>query len=666
MTKKTLIIVESPTKSRTLARFLGDGYELMATMGHLRNLPKTKLGVDVKGNFKPQYVLIESKKAVIDQLKKASRVAKQIFLATDPDREGEAIAWHTVKILGDTAVPIHRISFHEITRRAIEEALKHLGKIDMHLVDAQQARRVLDRLVGYQLSPLLWRKVRLGLSAGRVQSVALRLVVEREQEIGKFKSEEYWELWAELKGQPEPTFLAKLVKIEQKTAAVKNQTTAQKIVGELQKAAWQVAKIDRKEVHRASHPPFTTSTMQQRAAQKLYFSSRKTMQVAQQLYEQGLITYHRTDSFSLASQAVVQIRRYINSVYGANYLPLEPRVFKTRSKVAAQEAHEAIRPTRLKMPQKKLHRDEMRLYKLIFNRTVASQMAAAVYDQTKIHVQAGSQYRFLAEGRVIKFLGWLKIYSDKIARVSQVNQKAELPKLAEGEKLKLVKLDPQQKFTQPPARYNEASLIRALEQRGIGRPSTYAPIISTIQARQYVERKERIFSPTNLGVTVSNFLVRYFPEVFDYDFTAQLEDQLDEVARGERRWQPVIKEFYQPFTKQLAKVMKESQRVKIPVEKTDQKCPQCQKGDLIVRVGRFGKFLACSRFPECRYTSNFIEKIEGIKCPDCGGEVVIRKTRSKRQFFGCSRYPQCRWASWRDPRKMLAKKSAAKNKLTST
>jgi len=661
MPVKSLIIVESPTKSRTLSRFLGDEYQILATMGHIRDLPGNKLAVDVEYDFKPEYAWVDQKKAAVAELKKAFGKTNQVFLATDPDREGEAIAWHVIALLREAKkaklkTRVARITFHEITRSAIQRALKKPGKINMRLVNAQQARRVLDRLVGYKLSPLLWRKIRIGLSAGRVQSVTVRLIVEREREIKKFKPEEYWEIWAELKGKPKTAFLAKLVKVNDKRTVVKNKAQSQKAGSELRKANWLVERIEKKQVLRNPSPPFTTSTMQQRAVQALGFSSRKTMRVAQTLYERGLITYHRTDSLSLAGQAVSQIRKYIGNAYGQKYLPEQPRFYKTRSKVA-QEAHEAIRPTGFR-PNKRiaaLQRDGKRLYQLIFNRAVASQMTAAVWDQTKIYALADQKYQFLVEGRVIKFNGWLAVYEgDKKKAISDKDK--ELPELTEGEKLKLINLDCQQKFTQPSARYSEATLIKALEQRGIGRPSTYAPTVFTIQNRQYVEKNEGRFQPTLLGITVNDFLLKHFPDVFDYDFTAEMEDKLDDIARGERQWQSVVGDFYRPFAKVLHRVAKESKRVKVPVEKTGKRCPQCKQGELVIRVGRFGKFISCSRFPKCKHTAPYAEELKGIKCPQCGGKVVIKKTRKRRRFFGCSNYPECKWASWRDPRKAPAGK----------
>lgn len=660
-----LIIVESPTKSKTLGDFLPKDYQVISTMGHIRDLPIKSLGIKIeKGktfNFLPEYVFLEKKKEVISKLKAATKKASQIFLATDPDREGEAIAWHTAFLIGQAKKKsLARISFHEITKKAIEKALAEPGEINLQLVDAQQARRILDRLVGYKLSPLLWRKIRRGLSAGRVQSVAVRLIVEREKEIEKFIPEEYWEIWAELRrhvgGLKEgvPAFLAKLNKLNGKTLKIGKQTQAKEIVEELQKANYEVASVEEKEVSQSPVPPFTTSTLQQRAVSRLGFSSKRTMRIAQGLYEKGLITYHRTDSLTLASEAVKSIRNYIQKNYGSDFLPEKPHFYKTKSKVA-QEAHEAIRPTDiscLSTTIKSENKDEERLYQLIWQRTLACQMTAAIWDQTRINVQAVSVkniYSLLAEGKVIKFAGWLKLYEKSDEQKKTEEGEEILPQVKAGDDLDLLKIKDEQKFTQPPARYTEATLIKALEERGIGRPSTYAPIVSTIQTRQYVEKQEGKFRPTSLGTTVNDFLVEYFPDVFDYQFTANMEDELDDIANGKREWVPVINDFYQPFEKKLSAVGKIAERVAVPTEATGEKCPQCHEGQLVIRLGRFGKFLSCSRFPECDYSAPFVQKLEGAKCPECGGEVVIKKTKKGSQFFGCSNYPKCHWASWRKP-----------------
>lgn len=671
-----LIIVESPTKAKTLSGFLPADFKVLATMGHIRDLPEKRLGIrvnqvnqvnqgEVTGyEFEPEYEIVPKKKEVVEKLKEEAKKAEKIFLATDPDREGEAIAWHIKQILNFKfkILNLYRITFHEITKSAIEKALASPGEINLQLVDAQQARRVLDRIVGYKLSPLLWYKIRKGLSAGRVQSVAVRLIVEREREIEKFVPQEYWEIWVELRkhigGLKEgaPTFLAKLLKINGNTAKISNASEAEPVVEELKKANWEVLGVEKSEVVQSPPPPFTTSTMQQKAAQVLHFSPKKTMQIAQKLYEQGLITYHRTDSVALAAQAITAMREFIAANFGPNFLPEKPRIFKTRSKVA-QEAHEAIRPTSLasiaNIKNQIANRDEEKLYDLIWKRAVASQMAAAVWDKTKVEIQAAGEkniYILGAEGRIIKFTGWLKVYGNTKHVTRNTLNEEQLPELKKGDDLDLLKIDPQQKFTQPPPRYNEASLIKALEERGIGRPSTYAPIVSTIQERQYVEKAEGKFQPTPLGITVNDFLVDYFPEIVDYDFTAKMEDELDAIARGEKKWQPVLSDFYGPFSQKLEGVIKVAERVKVPTEATGEKCPKCGQGDLIVRIGKFGKFVACSRFPECNYTAPFVEKVEGARCPQCGGEVLVRRSKNKKRFYGCANWPKCKWASWRKPK----------------
>ena len=659
-----LVIVESPTKSKTLSEFLGKDYQVAATMGHIKDLPKSKLGVDVEHDFKPDYLPVVGKEKVVKQFKQLAKKAERIILATDSDREGEVIAWHAAQILrqeqktkNQKQKEILRITFHEITKSAIKKALAHPGKINMPLVHAQQARRVLDRLVGYKLSPLLWRKIRRGLSAGRVQTVTVRLVVDREKEIDKFVAEEYWEIEVELKRHlggkkmGAPTFLAKLVKKNNQPAKITNQLAAKEINLELKKANFEVGAVEKKETLQFSPPPFKTSTLQQKAAQNLHFSSKRTMRAAQALYEKGLITYHRTDSVVLAWEAINKLRAFIKDSYGPDYLPAKAKIFKTKSKLA-QEAHEAIRPTNVEYQSSniKLGHDEQKLYDLIWKRAVASQTAQAVWDQTKIKTLASGQknlYEFLTEGKIIKFDGWLKVYGG--AKTGKSND--YLPAVKKGDDLDLIKLRPKQKFTQPPSRYTEATLIKTLEEKGIGRPSTYAPTISTIQNRQYVEKIEAKFQPTSLGTTVNDFLLEYFPEIFDYDFTAKMETDLDEIADGKKKWVPVIKEFWQPFIKKLEGVTEVAKRVQVPTEVTGEKCPKCKKGNLVIRVGRFGKFISCSRFPKCRYTAPFAPKVEGVKCQKCGADVVIRKTKKGKQFYGCSRWPKCDWASWRKPKK---------------
>lgn len=658
-----LIIVESPTKAKTLSRFLGGDYSVEATTGHIKDLPKSSLGVDVVNGFKPDYQMVEKRKDTIRKIKSAAKSAKNIYIATDPDREGEAIAEHVKEIItedGSRDNALRRIVFHEITKSAVEEAIANPRDIDVNLVDAQTARRVLDRLVGYKLSPVLWKKVRRGLSAGRVQTVCVRLIVEKEREIEAFKSEEYWEVYVKLRKidsgeEQNADFSVQLVKIDDKKAEIKTHDTADKVVADLKASDYKVQDVIKKEVIKSSFPPFTTSTMTQVASRIFGWSSKKTMSVAQMLYEEGLITYHRTDSMNIAQEAILKVRDYIKSKYGESYLPQSPKYYKTTSKVA-QEAHEAIRPTNVaglgKVQNTKYEREGELLYGLIWKRFVACQMSASIYDETTINVLAlakeSSKYILRVVGQIMKFDGWKCLY--KKANDTGESEIEILPDVAENEPLKLIKIDPEQKFTQPPARYSESSLIKTLEKLGIGRPSTYAPTINTIQVRAYVEKNEGKFTPTAVGIAVNDFMVGNFPDVFEYQFTASMEEGLDKIANGEQKWVNLISDFYKPFEKKIIDVEKNSKRVAIAAEKTGEKCPECKDGDVIIRIGRFGKFLSCSRFPDCKYTAKYLDKT-GIKCPECkSGDVIIKKTKKGRKFFGCSRYPKCKWASWRKPK----------------
>src|SRR3989344_1880857 len=668
-----LIIVESPTKARTLSRFLGSGYSVEATMGHIKDLPKSELAVDVEHDFKPEYVVVEKKKDVIKKIKDASNKAKNIYIATDPDREGEAIAKHVEEVLrSNDKFPISkdqlkRIVFHEITQTAVEDAIQHPRNVDKNLVDAQIARRVLDRLVGYKLSPLLWKKVRRGLSAGRVQAVTVRLIVEREREIETFKAEEYWEIYSEVRSQrlevSKQSFLVKLLKVNDKTAEVKNEKDANAIVSDLEKSDYKVLDVRKKEISKSPYPPFTTSTLTQAGARLWGWSAKRTMSVAQRLYEEGLITYHRTDSVNLSSEAVSKVRDYIEKNFGKNYLPQSFRFFKKTSKLV-QEAHEAIRPTdvstKVEITNSKFAHDMERLYELIWKRFVACQMAVCIFDETVIDVIASqaknkerktNNYLLRAPGQVMKFDGWRKVIP------LSKDEEPQLPILEKDEALDLVKVISEQKFTQPPPRFNEASLIKTLEKLGIGRPSTYAPIITTIQTRAYVEKLEGKFQPTPIGIAVNDFLVKNFDEVVEYSFTAGMENQLDDIANGGLDWHKMMKTFYDPFEKELGSVEKNAGRVKIEVQKLGKKCPTCEKegrvgdkqGELVIRTGRFGKFISCSLFPDCKHTDKYVEKLN-MKCLKCGkGEIIIKSTKRGEKFYGCSRYPKCDWASWRKP-----------------
>lgn len=651
-----LIIVESPTKARTLNRFLGNHYQIMASMGHIRDLPKSQLGIDIPKDFKPAYQIVEGKEEIVKKLIVAGKKASKIFLATDPDREGEAIAFHVKHIMeGDGK--FFRITFHEITKKAILESLEHPGKISQNLVSAQQTRRILDRLVGYKLSPLLWRKVRKGLSAGRVQSVTVRLIVEREREIEDFKPVEYWEIGVELrkKDKQGTEFIANLYKIEGRLAKVGNKKKAEGIVNDLKKASYVLDSVTKREITQNPPPPFITSTLQRMGANVFGWSSKKTMREAQRLYENGYITYHRTDSFNLASQALANVREYIEKKFGKQYLPDNPRIFKARSRLA-QEAHEAIRPTKFNRDEKRIEkrvgRPGYKLYQVIKKRFLACQMAASLIDKTTLDVTTG-KYLMRAIGEIEKFDGWRKIYQNTVRDTIKKQGEEDavrLPEVSVDEQLQLIKVLSEQKFTQPPPRYTESTLIKTLEKLGIGRPSTYAPTVSTIQNRGYVEKNEGKFNPTLVGIAVTKFLEKYFPKIMDYQFTAQMEDELDKIAQAKRKWNPVVSEFYSPFSRQLEAVNQKAKRVKIETEKTGRKCPECDKGEVVIRLGRFGKFQSCSRFPECRYTENYVEKI-GMKCPGCQkGEVIIRLTKRGKQFYGCSSYPECKWASWKKPK----------------
>lgn len=671
-----LVIVESPTKARTLARFLGKDYRIEASMGHIRDLPKAEMGVDTEHDFEPKYVIPRDKKKKVNELKKMAEGVKNIWLASDPDREGEAIAWHIREIItGDkpkkgtkaTEHEIKRVVFHEITESAIKDAFLHPRELDIQLVDAQQARRVLDRLVGYKLSPLLWKKVKRGLSAGRVQSVALRLIVERDREIDAFKPVEYWSIEVQVAKTSNEKFVIELVEKDGKKVEIKNSQEAEAIVDDLKKAAYQVSKVNKKEVRRYPSAPFTTSTLQQASGNKLGMSAKKTMMIAQNLYEHGIITYMRTDSVNLSTEAVEGARNFINSQYGAEYLPAMKRIYKAKSK-NAQEAHEAIRPTNMTLIADKLNgdqytRDHKRLYDLIWKRAVASQMADAVLDQTTVEVTAkpsaqnssnqAESYNLRTTGSILKFDGWLKIYGvkqiveEETEKSDEEEKKQVLPDVSEGEDLIQKEVLPAQHFTQPPPRFTEASLVKKLEELGIGRPSTYAPIISTIQDRFYVEREERRFKATPLGMAVNDFLMKYFSEVFDYEFTASMEDRLDEVSRGERQWKTTIADFFRPFEKKIEATGESAERVALEIEKVDKQCPDCGK-DLLVRTGKFGKFLACSGFPDCKHTEPIVEQIDA-KCPQDGGDVMVRKTKKGKTFYGCKNWPKCTYASWTKP-----------------
>jgi DNA topoisomerase-1 len=647
---KDVIVVESPAKTRTLKKFLGEKFQVVASWGHIRDLPRKELGVDIENSYQPKYRLVPGRQKTVSYLKKAFEGADKIYLATDLDREGEAIAWHVVKatkIDKVGKVRIARIVFSEITKRALQEALKNPRQIDMNLVDAQQARRILDRLVGYKLSPFLWNKIMKGLSAGRVQSVAVRLVVEKEKEIEGFKPQEYWEIWAELLTGKKERLQAQLVQIGDKRVKkldLKDQAETQKIVRDLEKAKYQVDKIEKDSREKHPFPPYTTSTLQQDATRRLRMGAKRVMRLAQDLYEAGKITYMRTDSLNLAWVAVNSIRKYIKERIGEDYLPEKPRGYRVRSK-GAQEAHEAIRPVYIAVKAADLDRfspEHRKIYKLIWQRTIACQMKAAVIDNQKISIRAG-KYGLEAKGQEVKFDGFIKVYPFKIAE-------EKLPPVTKKEMLDLEKLSSKQLFTKPPARYNQASLIKKLEELGIGRPSTYVPIIDTIQRRGYVVFQQGFFYPTSVGRLVTRMLVKNFEDVVDYDFTAKMEEDLDKIAQGKRKWQEVIDDFYQPFSQNLAKKEKLVKKQIIKIEGEGEPCPKCGK-KMVIKSGKFGKFLACSGYPDCQHTQNIQSKI-GMRCPDCrDGDVIERRSKKGKIFYGCNRYPECKFISWERPKK---------------
>ncbi|MFQ5860879.1 MAG: type I DNA topoisomerase [Dehalococcoidia bacterium] len=668
---RNLVIVESPAKARTISRILGSDYTVKASLGHVRDLPPNTLGVDIQRNFTPTYLVLGDKRSVIRELKRLSQESPTIYLATDPDREGEAISWHLVKAAGWDRAPVRRVVFHEITEPAVQEAFRSPRGIDMRLVEAQQARRILDRLVGYQLSPLLWSKVQKGLSAGRVQSVALRLTVVREQEIEAFTPKEYWTIQSQLlphrRGDRATPFLATLSSLKGKKGklTIGSEAAASQVLEELRGASYTVAEVKQRETRQSPAPPFTTSTLQQEAWRKLRFSPKKTMLVAQQLYEGmrlgsegevGLITYMRTDSTQVASSAVQEARQFIEQRFGRHYLPPAPRVFDRRAK-GAQEAHEAIRPTSLaRVPEavrSQLPRDHHRLYALIWKRMLSSQMAEVVVEVTGVDIEARctapsaslrtsapKSYLFRATGQVLKFPGFRILYLEGRDEEGEEEDGEGLPELSTGEALECLDTQAKQNFTEPPPRYTEASLIKTLEERGIGRPSTYAPTLSTLLDRSYVTREKGRLKPTALGQVVSDLLSTHFPDIMDYNFTAQMEESLDLIARGERQWVPVLRAFYRPFEQAVATAKEAMPRVKV-TEPTDEVCEKCGK-PMVIRAGKYGRFLACTGFPQCRNSRSLVNRT-GIPCPQCGsGELIERRSKKRGlSFYGCSRYPDC-------------------------
>lgn len=670
-----LVIVESPAKAKTVGRFLGKGYTVRASVGHIRDLLRSQLSVDVDNNFAPKYRVPNEKKTVVKELKNLAKTHEQIFLATDPDREGEAISWHLAEALETDPARTHRVTFHEITQDAIHEAFAHSRQIDLNLVNAQQARRVLDRLVGYSISPILWEKVRSRLSAGRVQSVALRLIVDRENEITDFDPQEYWTIHADFKPEGDKhktTFTAKLVRIDEVEAKFSTSNDVTLILEDLERAKYTVSKVRRSERRRKPSAPFITSTLQQEANRKLSFTAKRTMGLAQRLYEgidtgngvSGLITYMRTDSTNVSVQAQTEAAEYIKAKFGAEYLPSQRPEYKTKV-AGAQEAHEAIRPTSVNLVPESLkhHLDtaSYKLYQLIWQRFLASQMENASYDTVSVEISGNDHhvYLFKATGSTIKFPGFLAVYEEsKADDERQVDPNAEelvkIPaSIGEGQRQEISVINPEQHFTQPPPRYTEASLVQALESLGIGRPSTYAPILSTIQDRGYVLREGKSLEPTDTGVLVNEMMNKYFSEIVDVNFTAGMEEKLDEVADGQEDWVRVMAGFYEPFAEKVKFAQSEMPVTKAGFEEIGRKCPQCGR-ELVIRHGKFGKFISCGGFPECRYTEPWLEKI-GIACPtdgDQGGELVERKSKKGRTFYGCSNYPGCQFTSWKKPIKI--------------
>ena len=651
-----LIIVESPAKANTIKKFLGGSTKVVASMGHIRDLPKSKLGINVENDFEPEYINIRGKGDLIKSLKKDAKTAKKVYLATDPDREGEAIAWHLAKILEEDKNKITRVTFNEITKGAVKKAIESPRDIDVNLVDAQQARRVLDRIVGYKISPVLWKKVKRGLSAGRVQSVAVKLIVDREEEIEKFVPQEYWNIYAILLDEKTKTeFEARVANEDGKKIEIHTKDEADKILSDLENGKYIITEVKRGEKKRTPAPPFTTSTMQQEASRKLNFTLKKTMSVAQGLYEgvklpeghTGLITYMRTDSTRISEEARAVAKQCIIKIYGENYY--ENRYYRTNKD--AQDAHEAIRPAHIELlpdeVKQYLTPDQYKLYKLIYNRFLASQMSSAIYDTMAVNIKSG-KYDLKANGQNLKFKGFMVLYVEGTDD-KQEEEKGMLPPLEENQEVKKVKLNPKQSFTEPPARYTEASLVKALEEKGIGRPSTYSPTITTIIERRYIEKEQKQLHPTELGRVVNKLLVENFKDIVNESFTADIETQFDKIAEGNEAWKEVIREFYGPFIKEVEKVEKELEHVKLEEEVSDVKCEKCGRM-MVYRYGRYGKFLACPGFPECKNIKSIINYIE-VPCPVCGARVIEKKSKRGRKFFVCENSPEkCNFISWNKPK----------------
>lgn len=653
-----LIIVESPAKANTIKKFLGGNTKVVASMGHIRDLPKSKLGIDIEHDFEPEYINIRGKGDLIKSLKKDAKSAKKIYLATDPDREGEAIAWHLAHILQIPEDSVCRVTFNEITKETVQSSIKNPRKIDINLTDAQQARRVLDRIVGYKISPILWKKVKRGLSAGRVQSVAVKLIVDREEEIEKFIPEEYWNITAQLKDKKSrKSFEAKFYGENGKKLELHSKMEVDKILENLQDAKFIVEDVKKGQKKKSPAPPFTTSTLQQEASRKLNFSLKKTMSVAQGLYEGvkvtgkgsiGLITYMRTDSTRISKEAGEAAKEHINSTYGSQYY--ENRFYKTKEN--SQDAHEAIRPTYIELTPDKvkdsLNKDQLKLYELIYNRFIASQMAQAIYDTVAVNILANDKYNFKANGQTLKFKGFMSVYIEGQEQ-SKEEKDSELPELELKQEVEKEKIDTKQSFTEPPARYTEASLVKALEEKGIGRPSTYSPTITTILERRYIEKQKKQLVPTELGKVVNKLLTENFKDIVNVEFTANIETEFDRIAEGKEYWKKIIRDFYSPFEKTLEKAEKELEHVEIKDEVSDVQCEKCGRM-MVYKYGRYGKFLACPGYPECKNAKPIIETID-VPCPVCGGMVQVRKTKRKKNYYICENNPEsCNYISWNKPK----------------
>ena len=654
-----LIIVESPAKANTIKKFLGGSTKVVASMGHIRDLPKSKMGIDIEHDFEPEYINIRGKGDLIKSLKADAKKAKKVYLATDPDREGEAIAWHLAYILGIPEDSVCRVTFNEITKETVQESIKHPRKIDMNLTNAQQARRVLDRIVGYKISPVLWKKVRRGLSAGRVQSVAVKLICDREEEIEKFIPEEYWNIIATLLDEnSNKTFIAKLYGKNKKKIELHSKEEVDEILKNIENGKYIVSEVKKGEKKRTPAPPFTTSTMQQEASRKLGFTLKKTMSVAQGLYEGvkvegrgtvGLITYMRTDSTRISDEARAVAKKEIVKLYGEEYY--ENRYYKTKQN--SQDAHEGIRPTYVDLNPEEikdsLSKDQYKLYKLIYNRFLASQMQSAVYDTISANIDV-NEYNFRASGQSLKFKGFMTLYVETSDNQSGEDEESFVPDLKENQEVQKKKLDSKQSFTQPPPRYTEASLVKALEEKGIGRPSTYSPTITTILERRYIEKEQKQLIPTELGKVVNKLLTENFSDIINVEFTAKIEEEFDEVAEGKEQWKQVIREFYGPFEKEVEKVENELEHVELVEEVSDVPCDKCGRM-MVVKYGRFGKFLACPGYPECKNTKPIVETID-VPCPKCGGKIQVRKSKKKRKFYICENNPKsCDYISWNKPKK---------------